>query len=430
MKFSRLNKLLFVNLLAVTILLLLCAETASAQKILIFMDDQQSDHLRAYGVAYWTLQQGQKVEWLLNYRGGSFLTNQSTAIEDRCNLQGVSHSVIDLSQAGAIYQEIEENNMEVVVLEKVPKVGVYVPPNKEPWDDAVRLALEYAEIPYQTIWDEEVLKGEIYKFDWLHLHHEDFTGQYGKFYGQFRNAPWYQEEVAMNEALAAKLGFKKVSEMKKNVARIIKNYVGQGGFLFAVCSAPETFDLALAAEKIDIVPQELDGDPADPDCQAKLDYSQCLAFTDFTLSLNALEYRHSSIDMTEDKLMMGLGPGEDYFTLFEFSAKLDPVPAMLVQDHTSVVKGFMGQTTGFRKSEVKKFVTILGETKGIDEVKYLHGNYGKGTFTFLGGHDPEDYQHSVGDPPTDLRLHKNSPGYRLILNNVLFPAAQKKERKT
>src|SRR3972149_10113098 len=298
MKSWLVKNLISVQILTVFLIFVLCPEASLAQKILIYMDDKQSDHLRAYGVAYWTLEQGQKVEWLLNYRGGSFLTNQSQAIEDRCNLQGVSYSVTDLSQAGAIYQEIEENNMEVVVLEKVPKVGVYVPPNKEPWDDAVRLALEYAEIPYETVWDEEVLKGEIYKFDWLHLHHEDFTGQYGKFYSVYRNAPWYQEEVALNEALATKLGFKKVSEMKKNAARIIKNYIGQGGFLFAVCSAPETFDIALAAENDDIVPVEFDGDPVDSDCQQKLDYTQGVAFTDFTISVDALEYRHSTIDTT------------------------------------------------------------------------------------------------------------------------------------
>src|SRR3990170_14568 len=273
MKTHWIKNLWLVQALMGFLLLLLCTEVSLAQKILIYMDQKQTDHLRAYGVAYWTLQRGEKVEWLLNYRGGSFMTNFSQTLEDRCNLQGVSYSAIDLSQAGAIYKEIEDNNMEVVILEKVPKIGVYVPPNKEPWDDAVRLALEYAEIPYQTIWDEEVLKGEIYKFDWLHLHHEDFTGQYGKFYSVYRNAPWYQEEVAMNEALAATLGFTKVSEMKKNVARILKNYIGQGGVLFAVCSAPETFDIALAAEKVDIVPFELDGDPVDPDCQQKLDYS-------------------------------------------------------------------------------------------------------------------------------------------------------------
>ena len=413
-----------------TLLIFLSLGTARADKVLIPMDGEQKDHLKAYGVAYWTLAQGQNVEWLLNYRGGSFMTESNQEVQDRLNLEGVTYAVIPFAQAGQIYQEIDENNMEVAVLEKAPKVGVYVPPTNDPWDDAVRLALEYADIPYETVWDEEVLKGEIYKFDWLHLHHEDFTGQYGKFYSAFRNAAWYLEEVESNQALAKKLGFAKVSDMKANVSRILKNYVGQGGFLFAVCSAPETFDIALAAENVDIVPVELDGDRFDPDCQSKLDYSKTLAFTNFTISINAAEYRHSTIDTTPEKLLSGLGAGRDYFTLFEFSAKLDPVPTMLVQNHAQVIKGFMGQTTGFKKEQIKNFVTILGETNGLDEVKYLHGNFGRGTFTFLGGHDPEDYEHAVGDPPTDLVLHKNSPGYRLILNNVLFPAAKKKERKT
>ncbi|MCI0531476.1 MAG: asparagine synthetase B, partial [candidate division Zixibacteria bacterium] len=386
-------------------LLLLSLGTARADKLLIPMDGEQKDHLKAYGVAYWTLAQGQNVEWLLNYRGGSFMTEPNQEVQDRLNLEGVTYAVIPFAQAGQIYQEIEENNMEVAVLEKAPKIGVYVPPTNDPWDDAVRLALEYADIPYETAWDEEVLKGEIYKFDWLHLHHEDFTGQYGKFYSAFRNAAWYLEEVESNQALAKKLGFAKVSDMKANVSRILKNYVGQGGFLFAVCSAPETFDIALAAENVDIVPVELDGDPFDPDCQSKLNYSRTLAFTNFTLSINAAEYRHSTIDTTPEKLLSGLGAGRDYFTLFEFSAKLDPVPTMLVQNHAQVIKGFMGQTTGFKKEQIKNFVTILGETNGLDEVKYLHGNFGRGTFTFLGGHDPEDYEHAVGDPPTDLVLH-------------------------
>ena len=422
---------MFKKFLLIAILLVLIFNTTVlAQKLLIPMDLSQADHLKAYGVAYWCLERGYKVEWLLNYQAGSFMADARDDVTNQCKLQGVTYSIIDLATAGKIYQEIEENNMEVVLLEKAPKIGVYVPPNQEPWDDAVRLALDYAEIPYTTLWDEEVLRGEISKYDWLHLHHEDFTGQYGKFYNSFREAPWYKQEVATNENLAKKLGFKKVSEMKKTVARAIKNYIAQGGFIFAMCSAPETFDIALAAEKLDIVPPELDGDPYDPNCQSSLDYSLCLAFTNFTLSLNALEYRHSTIDVTPEKLLMGLPQPYDYFTLFDFSAKLDPVPTMLVQDNVPIVAGFMGQCTAFRKFQVKKHVTILGETEGQDEVKYIHGNYGKGTFTFFGGHDPEDYQHSVGDPPTDLSLHKNSPGYRLILNNVLFPAAKKKERKT
>ena len=417
-------------LLKAIFLILISSSVAFGQKLLMPMDLSQTDHLKAYGVAYWCLEKGYQVEWLLNYKAGSFMTDAREDVSQQCKLQGVVYSVMDLGTAGAIYQEIEENNMEVVLLEKAPRIGVYVPPTHEPWDDAVRLALDYAEIPYTTLWDEEVLRGDIFKFDWLHLHHEDFTGQYGKFYSMFFQTPWYKQEVAANENLAKRLGFKKVSDMKKTVARAVKNYIGQGGFVFAMCSAPETFDIALAAEKLDVVPPEFDGDPFDPNCQSSLDYSLSLAFTNFTLSLNAMEYRHSTIDVTEDRILMGLVQNRDYFTLFDFSAKLDPVPCMLVQDHVPLVPGFMGQCTAFRKFQVKKYVTILGETEGQEEIKYLHGNFGKGTFTFLGGHDPEDYQHQVGDPPTDLSLHKNSPGYRLILNNVLFPAAKKKERKT
>ncbi len=415
---------------ALCFLFLFLVVPAHADKILIYMDLSQTDHLKAYGVAYWALEQGYNVEWLLNYRGGSFMTDYYEGVADICRIRGVAFDVISLSQAASIYKEIEENNMEVVLLEKAPAIAIYTPPNKEPWDDAVTLALTYAEIPYTTLWDEEVLKGDLEKYDWLHLHHEDFTGQYGKFYRSFRNALWYKQEVATCELMAKKLGFRKVSEEKKVVARAIKDYIARGGFVFAMCSATETLDIALAAEGVDIVPQELDGDPVDPDCQERLDYSKTFAFTDFQVSTDAYKYEHSNIDTSPDKILSGMGPETDYFTLFDFSAKLDPVPTMLVQDHVSVVKGFMGQTTAFRKSLLKKYVTILGETEGQDEVKYIHGNYGRGTWTFYGGHDPEDYQHMVGDPPTDLSLHKNSPGYRLILNNILFPAAKKKERKT
>lgn len=401
-----------------------------ADKILIYMDLGQTDHLKAYGVAYWTLEQGYNVEWLLNYRGGSFMTDFYEELADLCRLRGVVFSVIDLSSAASIYKEVEENNMEVVLLEKAPAIAIYTPPNKEPWDDAVTLALAYAEIPYTTLWDEEVLMGELEEYDWLHLHHEDFTGQYGKFYRSFRNALWYKQDVATSELMAKKLGFRKVPEEKKTVARALKDYIARGGFLFAMCSATETMDIALSAENVDIVPQELDGDPMDPDCQERLDYSKCLAFTDFEVSTDAYKYEHSNIDTGPDKIAAQLGLESDYFTLFDFSAKLDPVPTMLVQNHVSVVNGFMGQNTAFRKSLLKKYVTILGETEEKDEVKYIHGNFGRGTWTFYGGHDPEDYQHMVGDPPTDLNLHKNSPGYRLILNNILFPAAKKKERKT
>lgn len=425
MKNSRIKKIIFF-----LSFFLLPFSFSYADKILIYMDLGQTDHLKAYGVAYWTLEQGYNVEWLLNYRGGSFMTDFHEELADVCRLRGVAFSVIDLSSAASIYKKIEENNMEVVLLEKAPAIAIYTPPNKEPWDDAVTLALTYAEIPYTTLWDEEVLRGELGKYDWLHLHHEDFTGQYGKFYRSFRNALWYKQDEATSELMAKKLGFRKVTEEKKTVARAIKDYVARGGFLFAMCSATETMDIALSAEAVDIVPQELDGDPVDPDCQERLDYSKTFAFTDFEVSTDAYKYEHSNIDTGPEKTAARLGLESDYFTLFDFSAKLDPVPTMLVQNHVSVVNGFMGQNTAFRKSLLKKYVTILGETEGKDEVKYIHGNFGRGTWTFFGGHDPEDYQHMVGDPPTDLSLHKNSPGYRLILNNILFPAAKKKERKT
>lgn len=401
-----------------------------AARILIPMDEVQTDHLKAYGVAYWCLEQGYKVEWLLNFRAGSFLTDARANTENICLLRGVEYEIVPDGQVSEIYSVIEQENMEVVELEKAPAVAIYTPPNKEPWDDAVTLALEYAEIPYETIWDEAVLAGELENYDWLHLHHEDFTGQYGKFYAAYHNTTWYQQEQATNEMTARALGFSKVSKLKLAVARAVKDYISRGGFMFAMCSAPETMDIALAAWNTDIVPKEYDGDAVDPDCIQKLDYSECLAFENFTPELNAYEYRHSDIDTYPERRMFAPTPDADFFQLFDFSAKLDPVPTMLVQCHVGIVPGFMGQSTGMRKSLLKNFVTILGEVDGQDEVRYVHGNYGKGTFTFLSGHDPEDYQHFIGDPPTDLSLHRNSPGYRLILNNILFPAARQKERKT
>jgi len=419
-----------LRLLVVVVSILVFPLNSLADKLLVPMDFHQTNHLKAYGVAYWIIERGQNAEWLLNYRGGSFMTEASEIIQNHCRLQGVFFELLNPTRAGQIYKEIEENNMEVVPLEKAPSIAIYTPSHKEPWDDAVTLALTYAEIPYTTLWDEEVLTGELEKFDWLHLHHEDFTAQYGKFYAAYRNALWYKQEQAISEKMARRLGYKKVSDEKKVVAQAVKDYVARGGFLFAMCSAGETMDISLSAKGVDIVPQELDGDPIDPGCQEKLDYSKSLAFTGFKVNTNALQYEHSNIDTTPDKLSFVGNPKADFFTLFDFSAKLDPVPTMLVQNHVNGVNGFMGQTTGFRKDLVKRHVIILGETVGQNEVKYLHGNFGRGTFTFFGGHDPEDYQHRVGDPPTDLSLHKNSPGYRLILNNVLFPAAKKKERKT
>jgi hypothetical protein len=414
------------------LLLALAAVPATAQKILIPMDLKQTDHLKAYGIAYWALTKHIDVDWLLNYRGGSFMVDGLELVGAECRIRGVAFENVSGTQASQIYAEIqdENTNMDAVRLEQAPKIAIYVPPNFLPWDDAVTLAMEYAEIPYEKVWDDEVLQGKLAQYDWIHLHHEDFTGQYGKFYANFATAPWYIEQQVMYEKKAKQLGFAKVSELKKAVARSIKEYVAAGGFLFAMCSATDTYDIALAAEGTDICDVMYDGDPADPNAQKKLDYSKCLAFENFTLEMNPLRYEYSDIDIPPSDMVQTLNPETDYFTLFEFSAKYDPVPTMLTQDHANIIKGFLGQTTNFKKSLIKKTMTVLAEKEGTEEVRYIHGNYGRGTFTFYGGHDPEDYQHAVGDPPTDLHLHKNSPGYRLILNNILFPAAKKKQQKT
>ena len=423
---TRLRRILLAALFSALVAAALPA--AAPARVLIPMDLSQTDHLRAYGLVYWALARGIHGEWLLNYRGGSFLLPDMPSLPDEALVRGVTIETIDEAAVAKIQAEIADNNMETVKLETAPRVAVYVPPSAPPWDDAVQLALEYAQIPYVKLWDAEVLDGRLAEYDWLHLHHEDFTGQYGKFYAAFASAGWYQRQVAENEAVAHKYGFAKVSDLKKAVAQSIKAYVAQGGFLFAMCSGTDTFDIALAAGKTDIVSREYDGDGIDPRAQAKLDFSQTLAFQNFQLELNPLVYEYSNIDTTQKAALRG--QSGDTFTLFDFSAKQDPVPTMLVQDHVATIKGFLGQTTGFEKSLIKSGVTILAETPGQDDVKYIHGHFGKGTFTFYGGHDPEDYQHAVGDPPTDLSLHKNSPGYRLILNNVLFPAAEKKEKKT
>ncbi|MDZ7314534.1 MAG: asparagine synthetase B [candidate division KSB1 bacterium] len=401
-----------------------------AQRLLIPMDLTQTDHLKAYGAAYWALTKGMTVEWLLNYLGGAFLSDASPEMERMLRVRGVSYRLISEAEAAQIYATIEQENMEKVILEKAPKIAVYAPPNKQAWDDAVILALEYAEVPFDVVWDREVLTGALEQYDWLHLHHEDFTGQYGKFYANYRHADWYQDEVAKNEAMARAMGFSKVSELKKAVVITIKEYIRRGGFVFAMCSATDTFDIALAAEGVDIVESVFDGDPPDANAAQKLDYSKCLAFENFRIETNPLIYEYSDIDIPPSYAPALRGAEADYFTLFEFSAKYDPVPTMLTQNHVNAVKGFMGQTTGFRKSLIKKNVVILAEAEGTEQVKYLHGNFGKGTFTFYAGHDPEDYQHLINDPPTQLALHKNSPGYRLILNNILFPAAKKKKLKT
>lgn len=418
----------FLLVLLLSVLALAGRTADAAARLLVPMDLTQTNHLKAYGLAYWALLSGETVEWLLNYRGGSFLFSNNSAIPREARIRGVSSETIDDGAAGAIYREIETANMELVLLEKAPRMAVYIPPGFVPWDDAVTLALTYADIPFTQIWDEEVLNGDLSKYDWLHLHHEDFTGQYGKFYNNFRNAEWYRQQQATYEADSRRLGFAKVSECKKAVARTIREYVAQGGFMFAMCSATDSYDIALAAENVDICESMYDGDGADPAAQSRLDFSRCLAFTDFTLEMNPLVYEFSNLDTSNQN--QARGPQADFFTLFEFSAKEDPVQTMLTQCHTNIIPGFMGQTTGFRREMIKKGLILMGQVEGTREVKYLNGNWGQGTFTFYGGHDPEDYQHQVGDPPTDLSLHPNSPGYRLILNNVLFPAAEKKKHKT
>lgn len=397
--------------------------------LLVPMDDVQKNHLKSYGIAFWVLQQNQDIHWLLNYRGGSFLLPFSQKIKSECQIRGVSFEVLSDVQSSLIFDDIAspEVNMDAVKLQKPPKMAVYSPKGKKPWDDAVTLALSYAEIPYELIYDDEVMKGELSKYDWLHLHHEDFTGQHGKFYTGYRNLKWYKDEVRENLARANQYGFSKVSELKLAVNLKIKAFVEAGGFLFAMCSATDTFDIALSAEQTDICSHEFDGDPMDENAQEKLDFNKTFAFQNFTLETNPSVYEFSSIDVTQTRKVR---QDEDYFTLFDFSAKWDPVPSMLCQNHNNMIKGFMGQTTAFNIDYIKPNVLIMGENKAAGEARYIHGTFGKGTWTFFGGHDPEDYQHLVGDPPTDLNLKKNSSGYRLILNNVLFPAAKKKKRKT
>ncbi|RQW00725.1 asparagine synthetase B [candidate division KSB1 bacterium] len=416
--------------ITILVVLVVFAMPVHAQKILVYMDLQQSDHLKAYGIAYWALENGIPVEWLLNYRGGSFFMDFYPAVERELRLRGVSYDMLSGSDSAQLYAVIEQENMDKVLLEKAPKIAIYAPPNKQAWDDAVLLALEYAEIPHEKLWDERVLAGELELYDWLHLHHEDFTGQYGKFYANYRNADWYKDEVTKNESMARRLGFAKVSELKRAVVLAIQEYIRRGGFMFAMCSATDTFDIALAAAQVDIVDTVFDGDPVQANAQSKLDYSNTLAFEDFKIDPNPLLYEYSDIDIPPSYAPVLRGAEADYFTLFEFSAKYDPVPTMLTQCHVNAIKGFMGQTTGFKKELIKNSVVILGEAEGTGQVKYLHGNLGRGTFTYYAGHDPEDYQHFVNDPPTQLSLHKNSPGYRLILNNILFPAAKKKKLKT
>ncbi len=412
------------------ILLLLVLSTGQAQKLMIPMDLGQTNHLKAYGIVYWILTRDQPVDWLLNYRGGSFVSDYSEEIASECRIRGVFFESIDGAAAASIYSEVqsEKTNMDVVRLEKAPRIAVYVPPGFRPWDDAVTLVMEYAEVKYEKLWDEEVLKGKLSEYDWLHLHHEDFTGQFGKFYANSAGESWYIQQVALLENTARKLGYAKVSELKKAVVQKIRDFVSSGGFMFAMCSATDTYDIALASDGVDICAEIYDGDPMDMQANEKLDYSRCFAFDNFKLVMNPLQYEYSSIDVDASTIIQT--ESSDYFTLFDFSAKYDPVPTMLTQCHVNVIKGFLGQTTAFHKEQIKKSVLVLAEREGTDQVRYIHGNVGRGTFTWYGGHDPEDYRHAVGDPPTDLKLHPTSPGYRLILNNILFPAAKKKKQKT
>ena len=420
--------------LTMRLLLLFCfliaGLTARANYVLIPMDGKQADHLKAYGIAYWVLKKDTEVDWLLNYRGGSFMCKYHPLIQNELVVRGVSYDIISDAEANQILAEIASPalNYDIMKLEKYPKIAVYSPKSKQPWDDAVTLVLTYAEIPYDVVFDDEVMKGDLTKYDWLHLHHEDFTGQYGKFYATYGNMPWYLEQQKEAEDMARKHGFPKVSQLKLAVAKQIKEFVAAGGFLFAMCSATDSFDIALAADGTDICERMYDGDASDPKAQEKLVFDNTLAFTNFHLVKDPYTYEFSDIDNNMQE--RGLRQDNDFFTVFEFSAKWDPIPTMLTQNHTKVINGFYGQTTGFKKNLIKSDVVIMGENKDINEAKYLHGVFGKGFWTYYGGHDPEDYQHTVYEEPTDLNLHPNSPGFRLILNNVLFPAAKKKKQKT
>ncbi|OQA78925.1 MAG: hypothetical protein BWY32_01805 [bacterium ADurb.Bin243] len=419
--------ILFLAIINIAAVLTLAGD-ARAEKILIYMDRAQNDHLKAYGVVYKAVAKGIGAEWLLNYRNGSFLMDNADFVRETANYMGVSFETIGDDAAASIYSIIKDNNMDAVKIEKSPKIAVYSPPDKRPWDDAVTLALTYAEIPYDTLWDSEVLKGDLKKYDWLHLHHEDFTGQYGKFYGAYKNAVWYQKQVRLYEQNARDAGFKSVQAHKCAVAKTIKKYVEEGGFLFMMCCACDSIDIALAADGVDIIPSEIDGTPADPNCQQKLDFSKTFAFKDFTLEMDPYVYEFSDIDIDANKYFRNpLDKGD--FTLFEFSAKLDRAPTILTQSHEASVKAFLGQSTAFKRKCIKDSVIILGQISD-EEVKYLYSTLKEGSFTFYGGHDPEDFAHEVGSPATNVSLHKNSAGYRLILNNILFPAVKKKKLKT
>ena len=417
-------------LIILTVLLTGFTSLFAEVRVLIPMDASQTNHLKAYGVIFNHLIEGETGQWLLNFRGGSFLTTTNADIVRKARVRNVRVEIISEQEAVRFIREVEQPNvnMSSINLETAPKIAVYTPPDALPWDDAVVLALDYAEIPYDRVYDIEVLSGELKNYDWLHLHHEDFTGQFGKFWSMYRNAPWYISRVQGLETIARELGYQKVSQLKLDVVNEVRDFVGNGGFMFAMCSATDTFDIALAAEDLDIVPTEIDGDPIDADVNSRLNFNNTFAFETFKVVTDPYIYEHATIDIEVD--LNRISESLDYFTLFDFSAKWDPVPAMLTQNHVSSIRGFYGQATAFQRNTIKNSVVVLAESPGRDHVKYLHGNYGEGTFTFYGGHDPEDYTHRVGDPPTDLSLHPNSPGYRLILNNILFPAAEQKKKQT
>ena len=418
--------------LAILILIFVSTVNSQASYLLVPMDEDQTNHLKAYGMAYWVLGKEVEAYWLLNYRGGSFMFKYAQGFENELVVRGIKYDVISDASSNSILAQIAapDANMDVMKLEKPPKIAVYSPKTKQPWDDAVTMVLAYAEIPYTVIFDEEIMNGELPKYDWLHLHHEDFTGQYGKFYASYHTHPWYQKEVKEAEEMAHKFGINKVSQLKLAVAKKIRDFVAGGGFLFAMCAATDTYDIALSAEGTDICEYMYDGDPSEPNAQRKLSFANTFAFKNFQLIQDPMAYEYSNIDSRPNIMPKILEEKNDYFNLFQFSAKWDPVPTMLTQCHETNVKGFMGQTTAFKKSLLKSDVLVLGENKAVSEARYIHGNFGKGFWTFYGGHDPEDYEHFVYEEPTDLNLHPNSPGFRLILNNILFPAAKKKKQKT
>lgn len=410
--------------------LLLVTPAAWSQQLLVPMDDAQTDHLRAYGLTWWSLQTPREYEcqWLLNYRFGSFMVPDRPDVRDRAAELGVSVEPVDAAAMAEIDAVIERSNMQRLHLTKAPTIAVYTPSYTEPWDDAVTLALTYAQVEYDTVWDREVIHGALAEYDWLHLHHEDFTGNYAKFFSTFADEPWYRRQVIESRRAAEKLGFPDVQTCKKAVAATIARWVAEGGFLFAMCSAADSLDIALATQGVDIVCAPVDGTPMDPQAQEKLDTSATLAFEDFRLVTDPMTPEVADIDVSPGRTAM-VSHGE-VFELFEFSARQDPIPTMLTQCHVGQVADFLGQTTAFRRDTLKDRVVVLGDFPGRDKVKYIHGSYVKGTFTYLAGHDPEDYAHIIGEDATDLSLHRHSPGYRLILNNILFPAARTRERKT